>query len=112
MFELGLSDEIEEDPLFLKFKSVDSVLAGENEIFKRLYTVEGARYPHDPSIFQVANINSDEIKFAHGEEVLEIVSTWEKERLNPPAELPLSNFLPTVENYEKKIGKKKLIWNQ
>ena len=50
----------------------------------------------------------------HGEEVKEIVCTCEAEvqkRLESPAEGPLSNFLPTVENYEKKISKKKLSGN-
>ena len=51
----------------------------------------------------------------HGEEVREIVSTYEQEvqkRLESSTEGPLSAFLPTVENYEKKIGKKKLSGNQ
>ena len=55
-----------------------------------------------------------EIKFVHGEEVREIVSTYEQEvqkRFESSTEGPLSTFLPTVENYEKKIGKKKLSGN-
>ena len=47
----------------------------------------------------------------HGEEVKEIVCTYEAEvqkKLEFSSEGPLSNFLPTVENYEKKIGNKKL----
>ena len=50
----------------------------------------------------------------HGEEGREIVSTYEQEvqkRLESSTEGPLSAFLPTVENYEKKIGKKKLSGN-
>ena len=54
----------------------------------------------------------DRIKHVHAAEVKEIVCRWEKERLNLPAELPLSNFLPTVENYEKKVSKKKLKGNE
>ena len=104
--------EIEKDPLFLRVKSRDTVLVGENEICKVLSFVGGARDPQAPTIFQVANVDTGEIKFVHGEDVREIVCTWEKERLNPPAELPLGHFLPTVENYEKKIGKKKLSENQ
>ena len=51
----------------------------------------------------------------HGEEVREIVCTYEAEiqkRLESPTEGPISNFLPTVENYKKKIGKKKLSGNE
>ena len=50
----------------------------------------------------------------HGEEVKAIVCAYEAEvqnRLESPTEGPLSNILPTVENYEKKIGKKKLSGN-
>ena len=104
--------EIEEDPLFLQVKSRDTVLVGEDEICKVLSFVGGARDPLAPTLFQVANVDTGEIKFVHGEEVREIVCTWEKETLNPSAELPLSNFLPTVENYEKKVCKKKLRGNE
>ena len=47
----------------------------------------------------------------HGEEVREIVSTYEQEvqkRFESPTEGPITNILPTVKNYEKKIDKKKL----
>jgi len=101
----------EEDPLFLQVKSRDTVLIGEDEICKVLSFVGGARDPLAPTIFQVANVDTGEIKFVHGEEVREIVCTWEKERLRSPAEPPLSNFLPTVENYQKKIGKKEIEGN-
>ena len=98
----------EEDRLFLKIKSRDTVLIGEDEICKVLSFVGGARDPLSPTIFQVANVDTGEIKFVHGEEVRKIVCTWEQEKLRTPVEPPLSNFLPTVENYKKKIGKKKL----
>ena len=65
-------------------------------------------------VFQVVNVDTGEIKHVYAAEVKEIVSTYEKEvqkRLESPKEGPLSNFLPTVENYEKKIGKKKLSGN-
>ncbi len=106
--------EIEEEPLFLKVKSRDIVLVGEDEICKVLSFVGGARDPLAPTLFQVANVDTGEIKFVHGEEVREIVSTFEQEvqkRLESFTEGPLSAFLPTVENYEKKIGKKKLSEN-
>ena len=106
--------EIDEDPLFLQVKSMDTVLVGEDEICKVLSFVGGARDPLAPTIFQVANVDTGEIKFVHGEEVREIVSTHAQEaqkRLESFTEGPLSSFIPTVENYEKKIGKKKLRGN-
>ena len=51
----------------------------------------------------------------HGEEVREIVSTYEQEvqkRIESSTEGPITKILPTVENYEKKIGKKKFSGNQ
>ena len=107
--------EIEEDPLFLRVKSRDTVLVGENEICKVLSFVGGARDPLAPTIFQVANVDTGEIKFVHGEEVREIVCTYEakiQKSLESPTEGLISNFLPTVENYEKKIGKKKSSGNE
>ena len=69
--------EIEENPLFLQFKSIDTVLVGEDEICKVLSFVGGARDPLALTIFQVTNVDTGEIKFVHGEEVREIVSTYE-----------------------------------
>ena len=103
--------EIEKEPLFLQVKSRDTVLVGEDEICKVLSFVGGARDPLTPTIFQVANVDTGEIKFIHGAEVKEIVCTFEtelKKRLRSSAEPPLSDFIPTVENYEKKIDQKKL----
>ncbi len=109
-----MTHKIEEDPLFLKVKSRDTVLIGEDEICKVLSFVGGARDPLAPTLFQVANVDTGKIKFVHGEEVIEIVCTYKAEvqkRLESPTEGPLINVLPTVENYEKKIGKKKLSGN-
>ena len=106
--------EIKEDPLFLQVKSRDTVLVGEDKICIVLSYFGGARYPLAPTLSQVANVDTGEIKFVHGEEVKEIVCTYEAEvqkRLESSTEWPLSNFLTTVENYEKKIGKKKLSGN-
>ena len=103
--------EQEENPLFLQVKSRDTVLVGENEICKVLSFVGGARDPLAPTIFQMANVDTGEIKFVHGEEIREIVCTYEQEvqkRLESPIERPITDILPTVENYEKKISKKKL----
>ena len=106
--------EIEDDPLFLHVKSRDTVLVGEDEICKVLSFVGGARDPFAPTLFQVANVDTGEIKFVHGKDIREIVSTYEQEvqkRLEFPAEEPLGKLLPTVENYEKNIGNKKLSGN-
>ena len=67
-----------DEPLFLKVKTRDTVLVGENEICKVLSFVEGARDPLAPTLFQVANMDTGEIKFVHGEEVKEIVCSYEQ----------------------------------
>ena len=95
-------------PLFSSVRSGDTILVGENEICKVLSFTGGSRDPDAPSLFQVANVDTGEIKHVHAAEVKEIVCRWEKESLNLPVEKPLSNFLPTVENYERKVNKKKL----
>ena len=106
--------EEEQQPLFLRVKSRDTVLVGENEICKVLSFVGGARDPLAPTIFQVANVDTGEIKYVHGEEVVEIVCTFEAEvqkRLGSPPEPPMSNFLPPIDNYSKKIDKNRLSGN-
>ena len=100
-----------EEPLFLKVRSRDTVLVGENEICKVLSFTGRSRDPDAPSLFQVANVDTGEIKHVHAAEVKEIVCRWEKESLNLPFEMPLGNFLPTFENHERKLNKKKLRGN-
>ena len=51
------------EPKFLKVKLGDNVHVGEDEIANVLSFVEGARYPVSPKPFQVANLDSGEIKF-------------------------------------------------
>ena len=65
------------EPEFLKVKPGDTVLLGEDEIAKVLSFVGGARDPDAPTLFQVANVDSGEIKFVHGEEVKQILSKLE-----------------------------------
>jgi len=72
--------EIEEDPLFLQVKSRDTVLVGEDEICKVLSFAGGSRDPDAPSLFQVANVDTGEIKHVHAAEVKEIVCTWEQQQ--------------------------------
>ena len=64
-------------PEFLKVKPGDTVLVGEYETAKVLSFVGGARDPDAPTLFQVANVDSGEIKFVHGEEVIQILSKRE-----------------------------------
>ena len=68
-----------EEPLFLKVRSRDIVLVGEDEICKVLSFVGGSRDPDAPSLFQVANVDTGEIKHVNAAEVKEIVSTYEQE---------------------------------
>ena len=106
--------KIENDQLFLEVKSRNTVKIGEDEICKVLSFVGVASDPLAPTLFQVANVDTGEIKFVHGEDIKEIVCTYETEvekRHESTTEGPLSNFLPTVQNYEKKICKKKLNGN-
>jgi len=72
---LGDCNEVEEEPLFLKIKSRDTVLVGEDEIYKVILFVGGSKDPDAPSLFQVANVDTCEIKHVHAAEVKEIVCT-------------------------------------
>ena len=79
--------EQENDPLFLKVRSKDTVLVRDNEICKVLSFTGGSRDPDVPSLFQVANVDTGAIKYVHAAEVKEIVSTYEqevKQRLESP----------------------------
>ena len=81
MSELGDCNEgLVEEPLFLKVKSRDTVLVGVDEICKVLSFVGGARDPDAPSLFQVANVDTGEIKIVHAAEVKEIVCSWEEQQ--------------------------------
>ena len=62
------------DSEFLKVKPGDTVLVGEDVIAKVLSFEGGARDPAAPTLFQVANVDSGEIRWVHGEEVMGIVS--------------------------------------
>ena len=62
------------EPVFLKVKSGDTVLVGIDEIAMVLTFIGGARDPDAPTLFQVANVDTGEIHWVHGEEVKGIVS--------------------------------------
>jgi len=80
MSELGDCNEgLVKEPLFLKVRSRDTVLVGEDEICKVLSFVGGSRDPDAPSLFQVANVDTGEIKIVHAAEVKEIVCSWEEQ---------------------------------
>ena len=51
------------EPKFLKVKLGDTVLVGEDEIANVISFVERARDPVSSKPFQVANLDSGEIKF-------------------------------------------------
>ena len=63
--------------LFLNVKSRQTVLVGGDEICKVLSFVGGAIYSLAPTLFQVVNVDKDEIKFVHGEEIKEIVGSYQ-----------------------------------
>ena len=75
-------EDQENEPLFLKVKSRDTVLVGEDEICKVLSFVGGSRDLDASSLFQVANFETGEIKYIDASEVKEIVSTYEQEVQN------------------------------
>ena len=64
------------EPLFFKVKSRETVLVGENEICKGHAFTEVPRDPFSLSLFQVANVDTGEIKQAPAAEEKEIVSTY------------------------------------
>ncbi len=65
------------EPEFLKVNAGDTVLVGKDEIAKVLSFVGGAREPDSSTLFHIANVDSGEIKFVHGEEVKQILSKGE-----------------------------------
>ena len=75
MSELGDSNEGLNEPEFLKVKAGDTVLIGEDEIAKVLTFIGGSRDPDSPTLFQVANVDTGEIHWVHGEEVKQILRT-------------------------------------
>ena len=65
------------EPEFQKVKPGDTFLVGKDEIAKVLSFVGGAIDQDSPTLFHVANVDSGEIKFVHGEEVKQILSKSE-----------------------------------
>ena len=58
-----------DEPIFLKVKSRDTILVGENEICKVLAFTKVSKDPHAPTLFQIANVDTGEIKPVDAAEV-------------------------------------------
>ena len=65
-----------DEPLFLKVRPGDTVLYENDQIGKILTFIGGSRDPDAPTLFQIANVDSGEIRWIHGEEVNDIVSEY------------------------------------
>ena len=72
-----------ETPLFLKVKCGDAVLYEKDQIGKVLSFGVSSHDPDAPSLFQIANVDSGEIRWIHGEEVTEIVCEYKTTIKNP-----------------------------
>ena len=65
-----------DESLFLKVRPGDAVLYETDQIGKVL-TFIGGSLDHDaPSLFQIANVDSGEIRWINGEEVLELICEY------------------------------------
>ena len=53
-----------------------AVLYKKDQIGKILTFIGGSRDPDAPTLFQIANVDSGEIRWIHGEEVTEIVAEY------------------------------------
>ncbi len=65
-----------DEPLFLKVRPWNPVLYEKDQIGKILTFVGGSRDPDAPTLFQIANVDSGENRWIHGEEVTAIVSQY------------------------------------
>tara|TARA_Y100001978_G_C23323201_1_gene259333 strand:+ start:232 stop:483 length:252 start_codon:yes stop_codon:yes gene_type:complete len=72
-----------DEPLFLKVSPGDAVLYEKAQIGKVLTFVGSYCDPNSLTLFQIANVDSGEIRWIHGEEVLEIVYEYRTSIKNP-----------------------------
>ena len=72
-----------DEPLFLKVRPGDAVLYQKDQIGKILTFIGGSRDQYAPTLFQIANVDSGEIRWIHGEEVTEIVSEYRTTKKKP-----------------------------
>ena len=69
-------NELMDEPLFLKLRPHDAVLYEADQLGKVLTFIGGSRDPGAPTLFQIANVDSGQIRWIHGEKVTEIVSQY------------------------------------
>ncbi len=69
-------NELMDETLFLKVRPSDAVLYEADQLGKVLTFIGGSRDPGAPTIFQIANVDSGQIRWIHGEEVTEMVSKY------------------------------------
>ena len=72
-----LLESIMDEPLFLKVRPGDAVLYEKDQIGKILTFIGGSRDPDAPTLFQIANVDSGEIRWINEEEVTEIVCEYQ-----------------------------------
>ena len=65
-----------DEPLFLKVRPGDAVLYEKDQIGKILTFIAGSRDSDALTLFKIANVDSGEIRWIHGEDVTEIVSKY------------------------------------
>ncbi len=65
-----------DEPLFLQVRIGDAVLYEADQIGKVLRFLVGSPDPDAPTLFQIANVDSGEIRWIHREEVTEIVREY------------------------------------
>ena len=75
-----------DESLFLKIRPGDAVLYEKDQIGKVLSFGFSSHDPDAPSLFQIANVDSGEIRWVHGEKVLEIVCEY-KTTIKKPSSL-------------------------
>ena len=65
-----------DEHLLLKVGLGDAVLYEKDQIGKILNFIGGSRDPYAPTLSQIANVDSGEIRWIFGEEVTEIVNEY------------------------------------
>ena len=65
-----------DDPLLLKVRLGEAVLFEEDQIGKVPTFISGSSDPYSPTLSQIANVDSGEIRWIHGDEVTDIVSEY------------------------------------
>ena len=66
-----------DEPLFIKFRPREAFLYKKDQIGKILTFIGGSKDLDVPTLFQIANVASSEIRWIHEEEVIEKVSEYQ-----------------------------------